>query len=500
MSGSVTLVGAGPGHRDLLTLGGMEAIRRAEVVLYDQLVGSDILTLIPPGAERVDVGKRSNNHPVPQEEINALILAHAQKGRRVVRLKGGDPYLFGRGAEELELLLGHDIPFRVIPGVTSPIAVPAYAGIPVTHRDYASSVHILTGHGKRGEPPKIDYKELMGLSGTLVFLMGVSALEEICGGLLAAGMAGDMPAALIENGTTPRQRRVVSTVEELPGKARQQGVKPPAVLVVGRVCELAPRMDFTRFMPLWGREVLTCSSRATGGKLAALLRAAGARVTEFASIEMIPLEGQDPCWEKMNGYGWVVFTSVYGAQQFFAELSRRQLDIRSLAGIRFAAIGSESAKVLEERGIRVDFVPEAYNAEKLAEGLARRVGPGQAVLLYRAQDGTEALTEILARGGVQFEECPAYRTEYRPPEDRGILDRLHSGAYDFLTFTSASSVKGLAAVAGDMPLEGIEAVCIGESTAAAARALGMKVNTSPRATVADMAGFIQEEYGHGTDV
>lgn len=496
--GQVTLVGAGPGHRDLLTLGGMEALAEAEVVLYDQLVGEEILAMMPPAAELVDVGKHSGNHTVPQQDINRLILQYAQKGRRVVRLKGGDPYLFGRGAEELELLAASSIPFRVIPGVTSPVAVPAYAGIPVTHRDYASSVHILTGHGKRGEAPKIDYEELVKLRGTLVFLMGVSALEELCAGLLAAGMDGGMPAALIQSGTTPAQRRLVSTVAQLPRRAEEENMRPPAVLVVGRVCELAGQMDFTRFWPLWGKRVLTCSSRATGGKLARRLRALGAGVTEFASIEMIPLEGQDPFWQRMDGYGWVVFTSVYGAEQFFAQLAQRGLDIRSLAGIHFAAIGSETARVVRERGIHLDFVPAEYNAEKLAEGLAEKVKPGEKALLYRAQEGTPVLAETLAQGGVDFEECPAYRTEYRNPGGEKLAGEVAAGAFDLLTFTSASSVKGFAAALPAAPFAQLEAVCIGESTAAAARALGITVRVSPTATVASMAEYIAEVYANGT--
>lgn len=243
----VTLVGAGPGGRELLTLAGAEALRAAEVVVYDRLVGEDILALIPESAERVDVGKENSRHPVPQNEINALLVQYAQGGRNVVRLKGGDSFLFGRGGEECAYLKANGIPFRVIPGVTSALAAPAYAGIPVTHRDYCSSVHIITAHARRNGPLRIDYEGLVRLGGTLVFLMGVTALPELCAGLLAAGLPADTPAAVVENGTRPNQRKAVCTVAALPERAKAMALQSPAVIVVGGVCALSDTLDW--FVP-----------------------------------------------------------------------------------------------------------------------------------------------------------------------------------------------------------------------------------------------------------
>jgi uroporphyrinogen III methyltransferase/synthase len=248
--GSVILVGAGPGDPGLLTLAGKAAIENADVVLYDRLVGSEILALIPPTAIRIDVGKHKGRHTVPQEEIRQLILCHARAGKTVVRLKGGDPYLFGRGAEELEQVAREGIPFRVIPGVTSALAVPAYAGIPVTHREYASSLHILTGHGKEGNPPDIPYAELARLKGTLVFLMGLAAVDKICSGLILAGLPEDTPAALIENGTCANQRKLLATLATLPERSQAAAIASPALLVVGEVCRLAPVLDWTACLTL----------------------------------------------------------------------------------------------------------------------------------------------------------------------------------------------------------------------------------------------------------
>ena len=245
--GKVWLVGAGPGDMGLLTLKGKEALEQADVVLYDKLVGTGILNMIPDSAQKINVGKCAGNHTMPQAEINLLLLSEAQKGNHVVRLKGGDPFLFGRGGEELELLEKHHIPFEVVPGVTSAVSVPAYAGIPVTHRNFASSVHIITGHKKADENDALDFTALSQLEGTLVFLMGVSALDNICSGLVQAGKSADTPAAILEQGTTAHQRRIVADLKTLPEKAKQANIQTPAIIVVGTVCTLAEQFA-------WGRK------------------------------------------------------------------------------------------------------------------------------------------------------------------------------------------------------------------------------------------------------
>lgn len=242
--GKVVLVGAGPGDPGLMTLKGKQRLEAADVVVYDRLVGPEILDMIPPSAERIDVGKNAGNHPVPQEEINQILLRKALEGRNVVRLKGGDSFVFGRGGEELELLIRHGVPFEVVPGITSAIAGAAYAGIPVTHRDYAASLHLITGHRRADGALEIDYDALCRAGGTLVFLMSVASIGEICDGLLTAGMAGDMPCAVVENATLPRQRKLTAPLRDMPRTVRDEGVRSPALFIVGRVCVLSDEMDW----------------------------------------------------------------------------------------------------------------------------------------------------------------------------------------------------------------------------------------------------------------
>lgn len=251
-SGKVWLVGAGPGDSLLMTIKGRKVLEEADVVVYDSLVGDSILSTLPQEAQLINVGKRASNHTMAQDKINQLLLSLAQEGKKVVRLKGGDPFLFGRGGEELELLAENNIPYEVVPGVTSPLAVPAYNGIPVTHRDYTSSLHIITGHKKAGNEYDIDFQALVRTKGTLVFLMGVHALKDICSGLLAGGMDPDMPAAILQKGTTAGQKRIVATVSTLAGEVERKGIETPAIIVVGRVCELADRFQWYENLPLGG--------------------------------------------------------------------------------------------------------------------------------------------------------------------------------------------------------------------------------------------------------
>ena len=494
--GFVTLVGAGPGDPGLLTLAGRQALVTAEVVLYDRLAGPEILAMIPAGALRIDVGKNKGNHPVPQEEINQTLVEHALGGKRVVRLKGGDPYLFGRGAEEAEALREHGIPFRVVPGVTSALAVPAYAGIPVTHREFASSVHILAGHGRDGRPPDIDYRRLAGLKGTLIFLMGLSALDDICDGLLAAGLSADTPAAVIGNGTLPGQRRIATTLADLPRLAKDDNLPAPAMVVVGAVCGLAEHFNWTEYLPLWGRRILTACSRTTGGRLAARLREVGCGVDEFAGIHMEPIEQDGAFWEGAGRYGWIAFTSQFGAELFFAGLAKRGIDVRRLAGVKFAVIGSRTADVLAERGVFADFIPADYNARGLALGLVERVTKDESLLLFRARDGNRDLTTILSEKGMAYDEIAAYDTAMLKPEGADMALALESGAYDAVAFTSASSVKSFAAAVTGIDRLRITAVCIGESTSAAAAGFGMKTLISRQATIDSMVERIIEEMGN----
>lgn len=301
MIGKVWLVGAGPSDRGLFTLKGYEVLKKAEVVVYDALVGQGILNMIPAEAEKINVGKRANCHTMPQEEISRTLVRKAQEGKRVVRLKGGDPFLFGRGGEELELLRAHKIPYEVVPGVTSAVAVPAYNGIPVTHRDYCSSVHIITGHKRKGAGYDIDFEALVRTGGTLVFLMGVAALGEICRGLMEHGMDRDMPAAVLQKGTTAAQKRILATVSVLQEETERQGVETPAIIVVGKVCALAEEFDWYGELPLAGRKILVTRPKELISSMAERLRCQGRRCWSFrpsARFRSFPIRLLRRPWRK----------------------------------------------------------------------------------------------------------------------------------------------------------------------------------------------------------
>ncbi|MBS7174876.1 MAG: uroporphyrinogen-III C-methyltransferase, partial [Clostridiales bacterium] len=366
--GKVWLVGAGPGDPGLFTIKGKYLIEHADVVVYDRLVGAGILSMIPPAVQTINVGKNAGCHPVGQEEINQILLREAQQGKRVVRLKGGDPFIFGRGGEELELLAKHGVPFEVVPGISAAAAVPAYAGIPVTHREYCSSLHIITAHRKRGDDSLPDFETLVKLHGTLVFFMGVSSLPEICAGLIRAGMAEQTPAAVIENGTTARQRNIVSDLKRLPERAVQAGVQSPALILVGEVCGLSSQFSWAEFRPLHGCRVLVTRPRERVSSLAEKLSALGAEVVLLPSISTkLLLEGNEAlsnAIKSLPGYRWVVFTSAAGAEGFFKGLRRFGIDSRNLPFLQFAAIGPATAKaVLQFGGILCDYLPEEYTGK-----------------------------------------------------------------------------------------------------------------------------------------
>ncbi len=479
MTGKVWLVGAGPGDAGLLTLRGKEVLAEAEVVVYDALVGQGVLRFIPEDAELIFAGKRAGMHYLRQEETNRVLLEEALKGRRVVRLKGGDPFLFGRGGEELELLAEHGVPFEVVPGVTSAIAVPAYNGIPVTHRDFCSSVHIITGHRRADHSYDIDFEALARGGGTLIFLMGIAALPAICAGLLQAGMEADMPAAVLEKGTTAAQGRIIATLGTLEAACEKRGVRTPAIIVVGRVCSLADRFSWYERRPLGGIKVLLTRPKELNSRLAAMLRAQGAEVLELPAIRTEPLPEEGPLRESLRtlaegGWDWLVFTSPSGVKIFFEKLFELG-DVRSLSGVRVAALGPGTAKALSERGIRADFLPSAADGETLGRELARVCEPGARILIPRAAIGNPELVEGL-RGGkdLRITDLPTYDTRYVASRAIDQGEALESGDIDFAVFTSASTVKGFAAAAGGADLSGVRAVCIGRQTAAAAQALGMR--------------------------
>ncbi|MDR0862791.1 MAG: uroporphyrinogen-III C-methyltransferase [Oscillospiraceae bacterium] len=493
--GKVILVGAGPGDPGLLTLRGAEAIRSAEVVVYDRLVSDEILDMVPPNAERVFVGKRSGEHSVPQEQINELLLRYALDGKLVVRLKGGDPFLFGRGGEELELPQQNGVEFEVVPGITSAFAVPAYAGIPVTHRDFCSSVHVVTGHARAGGELSIDYSALVKTGGTLVFLMGVATMGEITGGLVAAGIAGDTPSAIIENGTRPNQRVTLGAVSDIYALAKEREVVSPALLVVGKVCALGKRFDWFGALPLRGKRIAVTRPRGSAGTLTDKLRALGAEVIAYPCIETEHIADNAAATGALNrisSYKWLALTSPEGVRSLAALLRELGADSRKLAPVKLAAVGAATAAELEKLGLTADFVPERYSAAALAEGLAKRIGRDERALIFRAEDGTEELRDVLGKSGVAHDDIAVYRTRCVSAKRDVMAAALRDKSLDYVCFTSASTVRGFAESLAGEDFSSVTAACIGSATAAAARGRGFRTLTARNATIDELVNVILE--------
>ncbi len=470
-AGKVWLVGAGPGDAGLFTLRGREVMEQADTIVFDRLVGDGVLSMMPERAEKINVGKEGGRHPVPQREIEKILVEKALAGKKVVRLKGGDPFLFGRGGEEIEALKKKNIEFEVVPGVTSAIAAPSAAGIPVTHRGLAASLHIITAHTKDGGIAQIDYAALARLGGTLLFLMGASALPDICAALINAGMSPDTQAAAVENGTTARQRRIEGTLGTLTEIAGREALRSPAVIVVGAVAALGKEFEWKKFLPLSGRRVIVTRPRERSGKLSAKLRALGAEVVECPCISTRTLDTKLP---PLAGFAWVAFTSATGVESFFELLAKEGRDVRELGGAKTAAIGEATAGALRAHGLSVDFVPSVYDGASLADGLAPLAGGGK-ILMLRAKDGSPELTAHLRAAGADFTEFALYETKYEKPS-------AQPKDTDAALFTSASTVRGFVAAFGG-PV-GKPACCIGRQPAAAAAAYGFKeIRTAAKATL-----------------
>jgi uroporphyrinogen III methyltransferase / synthase len=463
VSGIVHLVGAGPGDPGLLTARALELIASADVVLYDRLIPATALEGAAPGAELVYVGKEGGGSQMPQEEINRLLLQHAGAGRRVVRLKGGDPFVFGRGGEEALALRAAGIPVEIVPGVTAGVAAPAYAGIPVTHRGLASAVAFITGHERDdGEESSIDWAALARFPGTLVFYMGVRSLPRIAERLVAEGRPPTEPVAIVERGTLPGQRTVLATLADAPERASAANVRAPAITLVGAVAALAPELAWYEDRPLYGRTVAVTRARSQASALAARLRDLGADVVEAPAIRVRPLDGPLP---DPAGFDLVCVTSPNGAELLLDRLP----DARALAGVTVAAIGPGTARALRERGIAADVVPDRAVAEGLVDALAGT--PVQRALIVRAAEGRTVLRDALLERGAEVEEAVLYETV---PEPLDPAARNAAASADYLLFASGSAVRFFAAAAGEEALHGPRVASIGPATSAELRALGVE--------------------------
>ena len=474
--GVVYLVGAGPGDPGLMTVRGAELVASADVILHDRLIPAEALRGAREDAELAYVGKRPGEAEIEQPDIERLMVEHARAGRSVVRLKGGDPFVFGRGAEEAEGLAEAGIPFEVVPGVTAGVAAPAYAGIPVTHRDDASAVAFVTGHE---DPSKdgsaIDWDSLARFPGTLVLYMGVRRLGEIVARLIAAGRRAEEPAAVVERGTTPVQRTVHASLAELPDAVARAKVKPPAIVLVGAVAARRETIAWLERRPLFGRRVVVTRARAQASGLAATLAALGADVVELPAIRIEPRLDTPQVRDAVgaiHSYSLICVTSPNGACLLFQALAEAGLDARALANATVAAIGPGTAAALANRGIRADVVPERSVGEALVESLAAVDVMDRPALVARAAEARDVLPEALRDRGAKVDVVALYETVAEQPDPVAVEAAQSS---DYVTFTSSSTVRNFVAAVGDRVPHDARIVSIGPVTSQAAREAGLEV-------------------------
>lgn len=502
LPGKVFLVGAGPGDPGLLTIRGQRALASADVVVYDALAHPSLLDHAPASARRIYVGKRASAHAKSQAEIHRILVREARKGLTVVRLKGGDPYLFGRGGEEAEVLVGAGIPFEVVPGVTAACGVAAYAGIPLTHRDFASCVTFVTGHEAEGKADaRIDWEALARTGGTLAFYMGVASLPSIARSLVAAGKPSSTPVAVVQWGTLPRQRAVTGTLATIARVVEKARIQAPAIILVGGVVGLRRRLRWFDRRPLFGRRVLVTRSRAQAGRLSELLAEAGAEAVEVPSIEIAPprsWKALDRAIVRLAEHDWVVFTSANGVAAFLARLAACGKDARALAEVSIAAIGPATAAALETARLRADLVPGEFTTEALVAAL--RGVRGKRFLLPRADLANPELAEGLRRAGAVVDEVTAYRIRPARISDDDIA-RLEGRPPDVVTFASSQTARNLVERLGRSRarrlLAGARIASIGPVTSRTLHELGFRVDLEAcEATIPSLVSSIVRSF-HG---
>lgn len=483
--GTVYLVGAGPGDPGLITVKGLEKIRTADVIVYDYLAGPQLLGEARPDAELIYVGKKGKDHTLEQVDINELLVSRARAGKNVVRLKGGDPYVFGRGGEEAEQLAEAGIAFEVVPGVTSAVAAPAYAGIPVTHRDHASMITFITGHEDPSkEESAIDWEVLARNPGTLVFLMGVKNLYNISESLIKYGKPASTPAALVRWGTTPQQISLISTLAAIPLEAELKNLKPPAVLIVGSVVTLREKLGWFENKPLFGKKILITRSREQSRRMAEKIYEQGGEPILFPTIRIAPPTDFGPldhAIEQVHNFHWVIFTSVNGVERFFQRFFGLKNDIRQMAGPRLGAIGPMTAAAIRKRGLKVDLLAKEFVAEGVLDLLDEAEVRGKRFLIPRAESAREVLPEGISGMGGEVEVVSVYRTGL--PEGADV-DRIRTmlvrKQVDAVTFTSSSTVTHLAKMLGSADLpdlsDGTVVASIGPVTSGTLRENGLPVH------------------------
>jgi uroporphyrinogen III methyltransferase/synthase len=474
----VYLVGAGPGDPDLITWKGRKLLAIADSILYDNLANEHLLDLAPKHCERIYVGKKKSVHAFPQEEICAMLIDRARRGLNVVRLKGGDPFIFGRGGEELEALADAGIPFEVVPGVTSPLGIAAYSGIPLTHRAHNKVLTFVTGHDVQG----IDWSKT-GQTETLVIFMGIFSIREIAGELMRHGRSADTPAVAVRWGTRPDQETVTGTLASIADRIEEADLKPPATVIIGEVVGLREKLGWFEKLPLFGSRIVVTRAADQAGELSDRLRALGADPQELPLIALEPPADPgllDRAIENLASYDWLIFTSVNGVRFFLDRLDQSRHDLRSLKA-RICAIGPATRKAVEDLHVKVDLMPEEYVAESLVQAFASQGLAGKRVLLPRAAVARDVIPVELAKLGAQVDVVEAYRNVV-PPDAPARARELFSGAKkpDWITFTSSSAVKNLLAIAGREALEGVKIASIGPITSSTLCAHGLNVDAEAK--------------------
>lgn len=496
--GRVFLVGAGPGDPGLLTQRGAHALRTADVLLYDALASDAIVALVPPTCERRFVGKRGGEPGAEQREIEALMVREARVGKRVVRLKGGDPFVFGRGGEEAQTLRAAGVAFEVVPGISSVVAANAYAGIPVTHRAHSVGFTAATGHEDPTKPEStIDFAKLADPHRTLIFLMAVRNLERICAQLLANGMSPDTPAAVIENGTLPSQRTIVGTLATVAAEAVRVGIASPAIVTVGGVVTLRDEVRWFDEQPLFGKRILITRPATQASDFASEISARCGEAILAPTISIEPPDDdralRDAC-TRIDTFAWAIFTSRNAVDAVFAQLDASTRDARAFGRARVAAIGPKTALALQERGIRPDLVPETYIGEALADALLQATAAGDTVVQFRAQEARDVFSDVLRAAGRTVEIVPAYRTALQ----RDASFAAAVARANVLTFTSASTVRGYVANYADAraavkAAQGKTVACIGPIATKAAHDAGLHVDvTAPEHTAGGLLAALEE--------
>ena len=480
----VYLVGAGPGDPGLITVKGRTCIEIADVIIYDYLAASSLLKYARKSAELIYVGKKGGDHTLSQDGINDLLVQKAQENKIVTRLKGGDPFIFGRGGEEAEVLITHAIPFEIVPGVTSAVAAPAYAGIPLTHRKHTATVAFVTGHeDPNKKESNIDWTALAKGIGTLVFFMGIKNLANIVSQLISHGKPGHTPVAIIRWGTTPQQHTVSGTLDTIIALSQKNAIKPPALIVVGSVVALRQQMQWFENRPLWGKRIVVTRAREQASDLVNRLETLGADCLECPTIKTAPPDDWEPldsAISSLDHYDWLIFTSVNGVTYFFERLFKKGLDVRALGRIRIATIGPVTSKKLQDYGLKSDIVPKTYRAESILEAFTDQPIKNCKILLPRAKEARSVLPVELTRQGAQVNEVTAYQTLAVAEQSEELIKALSRCEVDLVTFTSSSTAKNFRQLLPDDQFQNlmhsVQVASIGPITSETAAKLGFQIS------------------------